>query len=338
VPAFISRIDDPSRIAEARRNVRRLALDLDFDERAAEKAAIVVTEACTNLLKHANNGQIIVGQAAAQPAAPGHRGDSPTLLEILALDTGPGIANVEECLQDGHSTTGTSGGGLGAIDRLSSYTEIYSRPGRGTAILARIAGDDNAVLEAGSVGAVQVPKAGEEVCGDQWGVTGNRSRRTFLLADGLGHGIDAARASRAAVETLFKHPSLSVTEMLEAVHDALRSTRGAAVAIAELDTERGTVAFGGLGNISGTIFADSAPPRRMVSTNGTAGMECRHIREFTYPWSEGATLVLHSDGIATHWNLFDYPGLAAHDPAVIAGVVYRDFTRGNDDATIVVAR
>jgi len=338
VAAFISRIDDPSQIAEARRNARRLALDLDFGERAAEKAAIVVTEACTNLLKHANNGQIIVGQAAAPPLARGGRGDSPALLEILALDTGPGIANLDECLQDGHSTTGTSGSGLGAIGRLSCYTEIYSRPGRGTAILARIAADDDAVPQPGSVGAVQVPKAGEDVCGDQWGVTGTPSRRTFLLADGLGHGVDAARASLAAVDTLYRHPSLSVTGMLEAVHDALRSTRGAAVAVAELDTERGTVAFGGLGNISGTIFADNAPPRRMVSTNGTAGMEARHIREFKYPWSEGATLVLHSDGIGTHWNLFDYPGLAAHDPAIIAGVVYRDFTRGNDDATIVVAR
>jgi anti-sigma regulatory factor (Ser/Thr protein kinase) len=327
VPAFISRIDDPSRIAEARRNARRLAGELGLGEQAAEKAAIVVTEACTNLLKHAADGQVII--------APG---PSSTLLEILVLDRGPGIANVEQCLQDGHSTAGTSGGGLGAISRLSSYTEIYSRPGRGTAILARIAGKGEAVLEPANIGAVQVPKPGEDVCGDQWGVTEGKPRRTFLLADGLGHGPDAARAARAAVDTLYKHPDLSVTALLEAVHDALRSTRGAAVAIAELDADRGTVAFGGLGNISGTIFAEAAPPRRMVSTNGTAGVEARHIREFAYPWSEGATLVLHSDGISTHWSLSDYPGLAQHDPAIITGVVYRDFARGNDDATIVVAR
>lgn len=334
--AFISRIEDPSQIADARRNARRLALELDFDERTAERAAIVVTEACTNLLKHAKDGQIIVWQAPAPATARDPLGGS--LLEILVLDRGPGIANVEESLRDGHSTTGTSGSGLGAIGRLSSYSEIYSRPGRGTAILARIAGDDNAVLEAGKIGAVQVPKPGEDVCGDQWGVTGRQECRTFILADGLGHGPDAARASLAAVDTLHRHPGLSVTAMLEAVHDALRPTRGAAVAIAALDTVRGTVAFGGLGNISGTIFASSAPPRRMVSTNGTAGAEARHMREFTYPWSEGDTLVLHSDGIGTHWNLVDYPGLAAHDPALVAGVVYRDFSRGNDDATIVVAR
>jgi anti-sigma regulatory factor (Ser/Thr protein kinase) len=333
VQAFIARIEDSSQIAEARRNVRRLALDLEFDEQAMEKAAIVVTEACTNLLKHASNGQIIIRPLLSRPST-----IESTLLEILVLDRGPGIASVEEARQDGHSTTGTSGSGLGAIGRLSSYTEIYSRPGRGTALLARISGKAGAILQPGDTGAVQVPKPGEEVCGDQWGKTSSERRRTFLLADGLGHGTDAAIASSTAVDTLYKYPDLSLTDMLAAVHDALRHTRGAAVAIAELNREHGIVAFGGLGNICGTIFADSAPPRRMVSTNGTAGVEARHIRQFTYPWTEGATLVLHSDGIGTHWNLSDYPGLAAHDPAIVAGVVYRDFSRGNDDATIVVAR
>jgi anti-sigma regulatory factor (Ser/Thr protein kinase) len=332
VAPFISRIEEPSQIAEARRNARRLALDLDFDEQAAERAAIVVTEACTNLLKHASHGQIVIGPALSSPGA------AESALEILVLDGGPGIANVEESLRDGQSTTGTSGNGLGAISRLASYSEIYSRHGRGTALLARISRKAGAILESGTTGAVQMPKPGEEVCGDQWGETGSGGRRTILLADGLGHGSDAAIASSTAVDTLYKHPGVSITEMLAAVHDALRHTRGAAVSIAELDRERGTVAFAGLGNVSGTIFAADSPPRRMVSTNGTAGMEARHIRQFTYPWTEGATLVLHSDGISTHWNLSDYPGLAAHDPAIIAGVVFRDFSRGNDDATIVVAK
>jgi len=340
MPAYISRIEDPSQIAEARRNARQLSLDLDFDENAAEKAAIIVTEACTNLLKHANHGQIIVRQAPEAstdqlrwPAPSG-----PSLLEILALDRGPGIGNLKECLADGHSTAGSFGDGLGAIARLSSYSEIYSRPSGGVALLARIAAGAQAILEQGCISGVQAPKPGEEVCGDQWGVVGGKERRTLLVADGLGHGTDAARAASTAVETLFKHPHLAVTELLAAVHDALRPTRGAAVAIAHLDRERGTVVFGGLGNVCGTVFSSGAPPRRMVSTNGTAGVEARHVRAFTYPWCEGDTMVLHSDGIGTHWNLSEYPGLAEHDPAIIAGVIYRDHARGSDDATVVAAR
>jgi hypothetical protein len=39
----------------------------------------------------------------------------------------------------------------------------------------------------------------------------------------------------------------------------------------------------------------------------------------------------------SRWSLEDYPGLAARDPAVIAGVLYRDFSRRRDDVTVVVA-
>jgi hypothetical protein len=169
-------------------------------------------------------------------------------------------------------------------------------------------------------------------------MTVNNQRRKFMLADGLGHGTDAARAALAAVDTLHRHPDLSVADTLAAVHDALRPTRGAAVSIAEIDPDRGIVIFGGLGNVSGILFGGGVPPRRMVSTNGTAGVEARHLREFTYPWPHDATLVMHSDGIGTHWDLSDYPSLCTHDPAVIAGVIYRDHARGNDDATILVAR
>lgn len=338
--AFITRIDDSSQVAEARRKARRLAQDLDFDDDAAERAAIVVTEVCTNLIKHAGSGQIMIGHSSGGASGLSHPDawDRPAVLEILALDRGPGIVDVEESREDGHSTTGTSGNGLGAIGRLSSYMEIYSRAGRGTAILARVSRRAGEILQPANIGAVQAPKPGEEVCGDGWGETAAEGCRTFLMADGLGHGPDAARASTAAVDMLYKHSDLSLTELLAAVHDALRYTRGAAVAIAELDKERGTVAFGGLGNICGTIVAEGFPPRRMVSTNGTAGAEARHIRQFTYPWTEGAALVMHSDGIGTHWSLSDYPGLSAHDPSLIAGVVYRDFSRGNDDATIMVAK
>jgi hypothetical protein len=47
---------------------------------------------------------------------------------------------------------------------------------------------------------------------------------------------------------------------------------------------------------------------------------------------------MHSDGIATQWDLGRYPGLLARDPSLIAGVLYRDFLRGRDDATVVVLK
>jgi hypothetical protein len=58
----------------------------------------------------------------------------------------------------------------------------------------------------------------------------------------------------------------------------------------------------------------------------------------TYPWAHDALLVLCSDGVFNRWDLHAYPGLQARHPNVIAGALCRDFTRGSDDVTIVVAR
>ena len=78
--------------------------------------------------------------------------------------------------------------------------------------------------------------------------------------------------------------------------------------------------------------------RSVVSHHGTAGGAARRIQEFTYPWKGGDILVLHSDGLGSHWTLAGYPGLAQRHPALIAGVLYRDHRRGRDDTTVVVVR
>lgn len=328
-----TRIDDASQTAEARRNARKIAGQLGFNEAALERVLIVVTEAGTNVLKHAGGGQLLLRDVYS-----GNRIE----IEVLALDSGPGMIDVNACVRDGYSTAGTYGTGLGAIARLSRYCEVYSVPGKGTVLLARIPDShDGRRMHASSferpeIGVVQVPIPGEDICGDQWTIETSGNCRTLLLADGLGHGPDAAKAANAAVGILQNHPDLAPGALIEAIHMALRSTRGAAVAAARLDPERRIVTFAGVGNISAKIAATGESERHMVSTNGTAGAEARHIREFNYPWPEGALVILHSDGIATHWQLGSYSGLAARDPGLIAGVIYRDHARGNDDATIVV--
>ena len=328
--SFTTLIDDPSKIADLRRAAHRLAADAGFDETSTERVSIVVTEAGTNLLKHAGCGQVVVRAAEF---------DHQVEIEVLALDNGPGIPDVAMSSQDGYSTTGTSGTGLGAIARLSRQCDVYSTPGAGAALLALLSpGSSRSQMRRRAIGIVQVPKPGEEVCGDECGVYVSDDYNTILLADGLGHGPEAAKAARCAVEVLHNHPDFPPGDLIETTHHALRSTRGAAVAVARLDHDRRIITFAGLGNISAGVFRSDEPARHMVSINGTAGVDVRHIREFTYPWPEQAVVILHSDGIGTHWCLQDYPGLAARDPSLIAGVVYRDHTRRNDDATIVVSK
>jgi hypothetical protein len=192
-------------------------------------------------------------------------------------------------------------------------------------------------VERCALGAVYVPRDGEEVCGDGWAVEQNGPRCLALVADGLGHGRLAAEASRAAVRIFRANAALGTTEILGAIHAALRGTRGAAVAVAEVRLDQQQVRFAGVGNIAGAVIAD-ATGRSMISGNGTAGHEVRKIQEFTYPFPPGALLVVHSDGLTTHWRLEQYAGLETRHPALVAGVLYRDFKRPRDDVTVLAWR
>jgi hypothetical protein len=124
---------------------------------------------------------------------------------------------------------------------------------------------------------------------------------------------------------------------MQDIHAALRSTRGAAVAVARLDLAKREVVYAGLGNIAGAVVT-STVARHMVSHNGTAGHQAQRIAEFSYPWSEDAALIMCSDGLTTHWSVQPYPGLLRHSAPVVAAVLYRDYLRGRDDATVLVAK
>ena len=329
-------VQERSQTAEARRMARAMAENIGLDETQAEQVAIVVTEACTNLLKHASGGEILLrttGEDNPKAAAD---------LEVLALDHGPGMANLNQCLRDGYSTGGSPGQGLGAIVRLSTASDFYSDTTRGTALLARWSttasgapGHPNGT--AMRMGAVNLPKPGQEVCGDSWGVEQSKSKCVVLVADGLGHGLEAKAASTEAVRVLRSNPDLEPGALLERVHQALRSSRGAAVSVARIDRGKATVTFAGVGNVSAQIYS-GARAQHLVSVNGTAGHQVQRIREFSYAWPEDGMLVMHSDGLGTHTGLEKHPGLALRDATLIAGVLYRDFSRHNDDATVVVAK
>jgi anti-sigma regulatory factor (Ser/Thr protein kinase)/serine/threonine protein phosphatase PrpC len=325
-------VRDPSHSAEARRTATRLVSDAGFDETEIGKVSIIVTELATNLLKHAGQGEILL-RPIALGAAIG--------VELIALDRGPGIANLTQCFRDGYSTAGSSGTGLGAITRLAGDFDIYSMPGKGTAVLARFwprchkhEMEQSYGIE---FGIVSLPKSGEEICGDGWKCELLADKSLCFVADGLGHGVYAAVAARGAIDVLAEHRVKAPAEIVERAHEALRSTRGAALAVAQLDHPRETVRFCGVGNVAAAIVGDGGV-RQMVSLNGTAGVEVRKITEFNYPWSGGSTLIMHSDGLMTRWDLQLYPALTQRHPSLIAAVLYRDFNRNSDDVTVLVAK
>src|SRR5678815_3815137 len=126
-------------------------------------------------------------------------------------------------------------------------------------------------------------------------------------------------------------------QIMDAVHNALRPTRGAAAAVALLKPESELCSFCGIGNISASIRRGEEM-RSMVSQNGTLGHQVRKIQEFQYPFPRGSLLIMHSDGITTHWNLASYPGIELRHPAFVSAALYRDHNRGRDDLTVLALR
>jgi anti-sigma regulatory factor (Ser/Thr protein kinase) len=296
-----------------------------LSEALIDRVAIVATEVGTNLVKHGKGGEVLL-----TPLSP-HGGAG---LEILGIDRGPGMRDVAQCLADGYSSVQTSGTGLGAIARLSTGFDIYSQEDGGTVLAARL---QQSGVEGNAVGAVLKPVASERISGDAWSIRREEGGLALLVADGLGHGPIAAAASAQAVAAFHADPNLSPDAVIRRVHAALHGTRGAAVAVAYVDFAHSRVRYAGIGNIGG-LLVGGGKPIQMVSHNGTAGYEFPRLQEFTYPLQDETLVVMHSDGLQSFAGLDAYPGLRRRDPAVIAGVLYRDLARQRDDICVVVSR
>lgn len=325
-------IHEQSQVGDARRKVGYWARDAGWTEDLSARVALVLTELGNNLALHTKGGTLIVQPLSCETS---------TGVEILSLNGCGGVANFQACVSDGFSTAGTSGIGLGAVSRASQYFDFHSAPDTGTAILSGLMERDAAPSsKTGSweVGAANVPVPPEIVCGDSWkAVELEDGILRLLVADGLGHGEMAAEASQKAVEIFSQHPAEQLERLMERMHAALRMTRGAALSIAEIDPGKKELRYTGVGNISGCVVTPDSSSS-LISMNGTLGLNFRSARTQTAPWPADAMLIMASDGLKSHTPVSGYPGIWMKRTALVAGMLYRDYSRGNDDATAVVVR
>ena len=332
-------VREASQVSDARRKALALAQSIGLTPEAQDNMALVVSEAGSNLVKHAQEGVCLL-RALAQP---GPNGAARRGIELLFLDRGPGMANVGACMVDGYSTAGSLGTGFGAMRRLASTFDVYSLPGLGTALLLELWDEErspDSLAEARHgfrFGAVSVAKGGEPVCGDGWALSRRNQQAALLIVDGLGHGDAAAQASQQAITEFLRAPQREPGRALAELDGVLRGTRGAAAAVVTIDARRGVVSYCGGGNTGGAIL-HSDGVQRLVSHPGTLGLGLRRTQPFEYRWTPSSTLMLHTDGLSTRWDLAPYVGIAARHPSLLAGVLYRDFARNSDDATVLVLR
>jgi hypothetical protein len=184
---------------------------------------------------------------------------------------------------------------------------------------------------------VALAAPGEHVCGDAWAFALEGGSAALMLADGLGHGPDAAEAAAAALDAFAEDPLASPRLLLERTHQRLRSTRGAAVMLLQADAAAGTVRSAGAGNVMARLVS-GVSDRAILCQHGTAGVTIRSPEEQSIAWPPHAMLVVFTDGIESRWPAGLLSPLLGRDPALAAAVLVRDHCRGRDDATVAVLR
>jgi len=339
-------IINDSSIGACRRAVHEFARSLGFSETELAQIDIVVQEIGTNAARYATENRWLHFAPTL--------GDA-TGLELFYWDTGPGIYDIDRAIRDGVSTSGSLGAGLGSIRRMMDEFEIYStvrKTGRlkfgsiernlhGTTLMARKWLDaeltEENKIESRRFGVWMRSHPGEQVCGDAYFIRRRGARFLVAVIDGLGHGDGAKEAADAALDVLDEWMGEGLEEVFQSVHNALRATRGAVMGAAIIDEVSGRFHYAGVGNIEARVF-NTPEPLTALPVNGTLGARMGRVKVWTHSWTRGATLVMASDGLSGTWDMDSYPGLLDRSPQMLASILMRDYARGTDDATVLVAR
>jgi len=160
----------------------------------------------------------------------------------------------------------------------------------------------------------------------------------IAVLDGAGHGREAGAAVAVAAKLLGKHAGERPISLLRMCHDALRSTRGAAVSVASIRPSEGFLSWSGVGNVEGTLFRGDPTfrPRSegLVNRAGVVGSRLPALSGTVLPIAQGDTLVFTTDGISHGFTKLISPGAP---PKHIADLILARHGKKSDDALVVVA-
>lgn len=315
--------------ASAQHAARRISLAAGFPGEMSEEVVIAVAELSTNLIKHAGRGvlklRLIVGDR--------------TGIEIEAEDHGPGMTDIEQCFADGYSTKGSLGYGLGTVNRLMDEIDVSSSPGPGTHVICRKwvrPASEPIAPRLWEVGVMTRSRSFAEENGDAFIVRRQNRQLLVGLIDGLGHGKLAQTAALAAQGYVEKHHDLPLDKIFLGASRACRATRGVVMALARFSPPA-RMSFASLGNVEARV-GGSLERVAFVSRRGIVGVDEPRVSVQEISWDPQWVLVLHTDGIRTHWQWDDFPGLCREPAKEIASRLMRTLATGNDDATVLAVK
>lgn len=311
-----------------------VARRLGFPEARRENMVLVASEMVSNVIKHAaGRGMIQIWQ---QPG---------NTLDLVSFDYGPGVENLALARQDGYSTTGTLGKGLGSMQRLCDRFGIYSRRERkgdegqrwhGTAVWCRFEPERTSPGAGWEAGLFVRSLADDRHNGDHIYLDARGDRLRLFHLDGLGHGPEAEQATAH----LQRHVSEAVDlpELIARVDRQLRATPRGAVAVAcEIDRAGRRLRMLGVGDMAAHVCAGSQIQRYSFAP-GVLGREHKTPHPTDLPVEKGTLLVSTSDGIRRGWDESAFPGLCNQPPQLVAYVLGNAMARITDDQSVCVLR
>lgn len=321
--------DDRSYFSILKKDINKKAADAGFDSKKLSALDIIVAEMTSNLLKHASKGELLMCVTGEQDRE---------YIELICIDSGPGISDPERMKIDGISTTNTSGNGLGSIKRLSDYFEIYSIVGWGTILICRINknSEPQGRVKKLLARSLVIAKPGESVSGDGGVFIHTPDYFKLLVADGLGHGIEANKAIIEARKAFRLCRENDPVEIIRFIHQSIKKTRGAVGTVVVYDFKQKVWKIAGVGNIS-TGMMNYQSVRNLMSYNGIIGhnipttMSSQEISFDNYH-----QVVLCSDGLKTRWDSTRYPNILKYDPSFLAAALYKDYARRTDDMSVTI--
>lgn len=327
-------IEERSYVAYIKREIHREISNTKFSEQRIGEIDIIVSELASNLIKHAKGGEFLYRVNKV--------GDDDFVFEILCIDNAAGIADPARMMKDGISTSNTLGQGLGAISRLSDSFQLYSIPQWGTIVYSMVSSNkDRIVRNSGldlDIRALCVNKPKETVSGDAYLIKRTRSTIQLFLGDGLGHGEHAHEAVKRAGQSFMDSKEVEPVAILREMHEKVRRTRGLVAAVAILDLVRKEWKICAIGNILTRLYT-GITFKHYLSYNGTVGLNIPNsLHESAFGAEKNQYLIMCSDGIRTRYDISRYPSILKYDNMILAGAMYKDFTRRTDDSSIVVAK
>lgn len=157
------------------------------------------------------------------------------------------------------------------------------------------------------------------------------------VVDGLGHGDEAAFASRTSLGVLEKYPDEHIISLVRRCHEALCETRGAVMSIASFNARDGVMTWLGVGNVEGILVRADAnsPSEGLLLRGGVLGSVLPPLQAAALPVVTGDLLIFATDGIRSG---FVSSVIRGASPQRIADRILREHGKPTDDALVLVAR